>query len=121
MEGVNQRLIDLQRGFATGQYDDGAVCIGYPIGFLRNRLTGVSGLSIICYQHSIGQQTSRLPHNLLSRHQLIVGEVGIAEPAPQVAAAEPDEHRRTPGVAALALQAVEDFVNLIHSLHLIIL
>lgn len=80
MEQIDQHLIELQRGFASG--DDYVAC-----GILPDCL-----------------------YNLRGAHQSVFLVAGVAESAFQIAAAHAQKHRGSAREVALALKRIEDFV-----------
>lgn len=68
--------------------------------------------------HDVARGKCRyLPYNLGGAHLGVGREVGVAEGAAAVAAAETQKHGGCAGVESLALQRVEDFVYAIHVGH----
>ena len=75
MQGINQLVVDLQRGFASGEYHEAC----------RFPFTD-------CINDSLG------------RHFVMQFEISITETALQVASAETDKHCRAARMSAFALQ-----------------
>src|SRR5262249_4936952 len=98
--------VHLQRGLASGEHGEAARLAPAPLA--RDRF---------------GERIGRV--ELSSGGAVRADEIGVAEPAhrarsvllpprPQVAAGEAAEHGGAPGVHALALQGVEDLLDLVH-------
>ena len=104
MERIDQIGIDLQQRLAAGQHDEASArACGRPMG-------------------SDGRRQRLGRREPAAAGAVGADEIGIAEAAdgarpvflaaaPQVAARKPAEHRRPPGLAALALQRVEDLLD----------
>jgi len=84
VEGVDERVVDLQRRLSAGEHDEGA---GAPL---------ADGLD-----------------DVVDGHLAIGLEVGVAERTPEVAAAEPHKDGGTARVTSFALERIEDFVDAI--------
>ena len=104
MQGGDQGLVHLQQGLSPGQHHHAVLAVaGRPLG-----------------QDAFGQGVGR--GELAAQRAVGAHEVGIAELAdgagavllaagPEVAACKAAEYGRRAGLAALALQGVEDFFD----------
>jgi hypothetical protein len=104
VQGVDQRRVHLQQGLAAGQHHQRAA---------RNAGRPVSGDGA----GQLGRIRELAPAGAVGAHEVGVAEAALRAGAialaagPQVAAGEAAEHGGAAGVAAFALQRVEDFLH----------
>src|ERR1035437_7382007 len=103
MQRIDERCIDLQQRFATGQYHI-AVCVrARPL--RRTGIRKLPGRSIAAAQRSVGSDKIGVAKPARRR-----GAVLLAA-APEIAAREAAKHRRAAGMCAFTLQGQKDFLD----------
>src|SRR5690606_36073333 len=108
MEGVDQGLIQLQQGFATGADHIGRTLAeiwpepGHLVGNRLGRIVAAAEAAIGAHEIRIAEIADRRGAILLP-------------PGPEIALAEAAEHRRSPRMGPFALQAVEHFLDTVHN------